>query len=66
MYIVFRVFPCLYKPKEINIETILDINKKEINGWKHYIIGISTRPATHSVHTFLLFKKVQFKTKRFF
>ena len=25
----FQSFPCLYKPKEINIETILDINKKK-------------------------------------
>ena len=54
----FQSFPCLYKPKEINIETILDINKKR-NKWMEtlYNDGISTRPATHSVHTLSYYSK---------
>lgn len=64
----FQSFPCLYKPKEINIETILDINKKR-NKWMENLnkIGISTRPATHAVHALSYYsKKYNLKPESFF
>ena len=64
----FQSFPCLCKPKEINIETILDVNKKR-NKWMETLnnAGISTRPATHAVHTLSYYsKKYNLKPQDFF
>ena len=64
----FQSFPCLYKPKEINIDSILDVNRKR-NNWMETLNndGISTRPATHAVHTLSYYsKKYNLKPKDFF
>ena len=53
----FQSFPCLYKPTKISIKNIDFINQKR-NKWMEDLqsSGISTRPATHSVHTLGYYK----------
>lgn len=53
----FQSFPCLYKPTKINVKNIDFLNKKR-NEWMEelQLSGISTRPATHPVHTLGYYK----------
>lgn len=64
----FQSFPCLYEPNKIEVDTILDVNKSR-NRWMEELndVGISTRPATHAVHTLSYYsKKYNLKPKDFF
>lgn len=47
----YQSYPCLFMPEEIAPKTVKVINEKR-NGWMERLqaAGISTRPATHSVH----------------
>ena len=47
----YQSYPCLYQPENITPKSVNRINKKR-NDWMDRLqqVGVSTRPATHSVH----------------
>jgi len=47
----YQSYPCMFRPMDIKLGTINDINVAR-NSWMEHLQsqGISTRPATHSVH----------------
>lgn len=53
----YQSYPCLYQPKEVNLENLKSINKMR-NEWMEELqqAGISTRPATHAVHMLSFYK----------
>ena len=58
----YQSYPCLFMPKEINTDAIVEINAMR-NNWMDELQkkGISTRPATHAVHMLSFYKdKYQF------
>ena len=54
----YQSYPCFFEPKNININTIEEINLCR-NEWMDCLqkSGISTRPATHAVHMLKFYKE---------
>lgn len=54
----YQSYPCMFKPKEINLNRIEQINSQR-NKWMDNLqkLGISTRPSTHAVHLLSFYRK---------
>jgi dTDP-4-amino-4,6-dideoxygalactose transaminase len=54
----YQSYPCMFKPKEINLNRIEQINSQR-NKWMDKLQkqGISTRPSTHAVHMLSFYRE---------
>ncbi|MGX7927494.1 DegT/DnrJ/EryC1/StrS family aminotransferase [Tsuneonella sp. HG094] len=54
----YQSYPCLFMPDEISPDTVKSINERR-NAWMERLqqAGISTRPATHSVHMLTYYRE---------